>query len=159
MRKGWGSWACSAWRREDWDGILEMFVNIFRACVKRMGPDSFQWCPATGLEATGTKWSIRGSIWTWGRTSLLWGWQITGTGCPGGLWSLLLRRYSKPTWTQAYAACSRWTCFGRGVGLDDPQRFLPAPTILWFRGSVKYRLSGLQNQAHTLKQVANVGTT
>jgi len=26
----------------------------------------------------------------------------------------------------------RWPCFGRRVGLDDPQRSLPTPTILWF---------------------------
>ena len=29
-------------------------------------------------------------------------------------------------------ACCRWPCFGRGVGLDDPQRSLPTPNILWF---------------------------
>jgi len=29
-------------------------------------------------------------------------------------------------------ACCRWPCFGRRVGLDDPQRSLPTPTILWF---------------------------
>jgi len=28
--------------------------NIFRVGVRRMGPDSFQWCPATGQGATGT---------------------------------------------------------------------------------------------------------
>jgi len=27
---------------------------IFRVGVRRMGPDSFQWCPATGQGATGT---------------------------------------------------------------------------------------------------------
>jgi len=30
------------------------------------------------------------------------------------------------------ATCSRWPCFGRVVGPDDPQRSLPSPTILWF---------------------------
>ena len=30
------------------------------------------------------------------------------------------------------AACCRWPCFGRGFGLDDPQRSLPTPNILWF---------------------------
>jgi len=30
-------------------------INISRVGVKRMGPDSFQWCPATGLGAVGTK--------------------------------------------------------------------------------------------------------
>ena len=34
------------------------------------------------------------------------------------------------------AACCRWLCFGRRVGLDDPQRSLPTPTILWFCDSV-----------------------
>jgi len=57
---------------------------------------------------------------------------ISRTGWPGRLWSLLLWRYSRPTWTRSSAACSRWPCFGRGVGLDDPQRSLPTPNILWF---------------------------
>ena len=43
----------------------------------------------------------------WGRTSSLWGWRSTGPGCPGRLWSLLLRRYSNPAWTRSCAACSR----------------------------------------------------
>ena len=55
----------------------------------------------------------------------------TGTGCPGRLWSLLLWRYSRPAWTRSSAACCRWPCFGRRVGLDDPQRALPTPNILW----------------------------
>ena len=101
-----------------------------------MGPDSFQWCPATGQGAMGTKWSIGSPIWMWGRTSSLWGWQSTGIGCPEGLWILLLWRYSTPTWTRSCSACCRWPCFVRGVGLDDPQRSLPTPTILWFCDSV-----------------------
>jgi len=48
------------------------------------------------------------------------------------LWSLLLWRYSRPAWTRSSAACCRWPCFGRGIGLHDPQRSLPTPTILWF---------------------------
>ena len=72
------------------------------------------------------------SVWTWGRTSSLWGWWSTGTGCPGRLWSLLLWRYPRPAWTRSCAACCRWPCFGRRVGLDDPQSSLPTPTILWF---------------------------
>ena len=79
----------------------------------------------------GTNWSTGSSVWTWGRTSSLWGWRSTGTGCPGRLWSLLLCRYSRPAWTWSCAACCRWPCFGRRVGLDDPQSSLPTPTILW----------------------------
>jgi len=33
--------------------------------------------------------------WDTGRTSLLWGWHSTGTGCPERSWSLLLWRYSE----------------------------------------------------------------
>ena len=76
-------------------------------------------------------WGTGSSVWTWGGTSSLWGWQSTGTGCPGKLWILLLWRYSRPTWTRSCAAC-----FGRRVGLDDPQRALPTPTILWFCDSM-----------------------
>ena len=101
-----------------------------------MGPDSFQWCPVTGQGAMGTNWGTGSSIWTWGRTSSVWGWRSTGTGCPGRLWSLLLWRYSRPAWTRSCAAYCRWPCFGRGGGLDDPQRALPTPTILWFCDSV-----------------------
>ena len=97
-----------------------------------MGSHSFQWCQATGQGAMGTKWSTGSSIWTWGRTSSLWGWQSTGTGCPERLWSLLLWRYSKLAWTRSCSACCRWPFFGRGVGLDGPQKSFPTPNILWF---------------------------
>jgi len=47
---------------------------------------------------------------------------------------LLIWRYSRPTWTGSCAACCRWPCFGRGVGLDDPTE-VPSNTehsvILW----------------------------
>jgi len=43
-----------------------------------------------------------------------------------------LWRYSSPAWTRSCAPCCRWPCFGRRVGLGDPQRSLPTPTILWF---------------------------
>ena len=49
----------------------------------------------------------------------------------------LLCRYSRHTWTRSSAVCCRWLCFGRRVGLDDPQRSLPTPNILWFCDSVK----------------------
>ena len=68
----------------------------------------------------------------------LWGWRSPGTGCPGRLWSLLLWRYSSPAWTRSCAACCRWPCFGRGVGLDDPQSSLPTLNILWFCDASPY---------------------
>ena len=93
-----------------------MLTNISRVGVRRMGPDSFQWCPATGQGATGTKWNRGSSSWTWGRTSSLWGWRSPGPGWPGRLWNLLLWRCSKPAWTRSCAACSGWPCLGRGLG-------------------------------------------
>ena len=95
--------------------------NILWAGVKRMGPDSFQWGPATGQGATDINWSLGSSRWTRGRTSSHWGWRSTGTGCPEGLSRLLLYAYSKPAWMRSCASCCRWTCSGSGVGLDDTQ--------------------------------------
>ena len=46
-------------------------------------------------------------------------------------------RQVEETRTKSSAACCRWPCFGRRVGLDDPQRSLPTPTILWFCDSAK----------------------
>ena len=44
------------------------------------------------------------------------------------------RNYSEGVWhsDDLWVLLKRsWICFGRGVGLDDPQRSLPTPTILW----------------------------
>ena len=114
-------------------------------------PDSFQWCPATGQGAMGTNWSRGRSVWTGGRTSSLWGWWSTGTGCPGKLWSLPLWRYWRPTLRRYCAACCRWPCLGRRVGLDDPQRSLPNPNILWFCDSLTHLspLSQTNTQVHS----------
>ena len=73
----------------------------------------------------------------------------TGTGCPQRLWSLLWR-YSRPTWTRSCAACSRWPCFSREGGLDDPQRSLPTPTILGF-WELELRGPSSQNHSNTYK--------
>ena len=88
------------------------------------------------LWAMSTNGIIGSSSWTRGRTSLLWGWWSTGTCCLEGLWSLLLWTYSKLAQMRSCAAWSRWPCFGRGVGLHDPQRCLRTPNILWFCDSV-----------------------
>jgi len=45
-----------------WRGFT-LLINICRVGVRRTGPDSFQWCPATGQGATGTNWSRGSSSW------------------------------------------------------------------------------------------------
>ena len=67
-------------------------------------------------------------------------WRSAGTGCPGRWWSLLLWRYSRPSWTRSSTIYCRWPCFGRRSGLDDPQRSLPTPAILLFCDSVTLNL-------------------
>ena len=103
--------------KADWlsFALVKDSVSQTNQCDRKMGPNSFQWCPATGQGAMGTNWSTGSSVWTWGRASSLWGWRSTGTGCPGRLWSLLLWRYSRPAWTRPCAAFCRWPCFGRGL--------------------------------------------
>ena len=62
------------------------------------------------------------------------------------LWVLLLWRYWKPPSTRSCATCSRWPCFSRGVGLDDPQTSLPTPNILWFCDSVKREMQEVPSE-------------
>ena len=115
-----------------------MLTNISRVGVRRTGPSSFQWCPATGQGAMGTNWITGSSVWTWGRTSSLWGWRSTGTGCPGKLWNLLLWRYSRPTWTRSSVrpavgdpASARGLDKMTHWGPFQPQPFCDS-VILWF---------------------------
>lgn len=42
------------------------------------------------------------------------------------------QRSSKARWTWCWATCSGCLCLSSGVGLDDPQRSLPALNILRF---------------------------
>ena len=51
---------------------------------------------------------------------------------PGDFDCSLRLTCGSPSSKESCAACCRWPCFGRMVGLDEPQRSLPTPTILWF---------------------------
>uniref|UniRef100_A0A8V5GBF2 Uncharacterized protein n=1 Tax=Melopsittacus undulatus TaxID=13146 RepID=A0A8V5GBF2_MELUD len=55
---------------------------------------------------------------------------VTGTGCAGGLWSLLRWRYSRPAWTSSCVMYSRFSCSCRGVGLDDLSRSNPWDSVI-----------------------------
>jgi len=47
-----------------------------------------------------------------------------------------LWRYSRPAWTRSCAACCRWPCLGRGVGLTWPTEVPSNPyhsVTLWFQ--------------------------
>ncbi|PKU42534.1 hypothetical protein llap_7157 [Limosa lapponica baueri] len=45
-------------------GDLINAYKFLKAGVKRIGPDSSQWCPVTGQGATGTSWNTRNSVST-----------------------------------------------------------------------------------------------
>jgi len=70
-----------------------MRINATKYCVKEMEPGSFQCCPVTGPEATGTNWNTGRSLWVLGNIFSLRGWHSTGTGCPERLWSIHPWRY------------------------------------------------------------------
>lgn len=61
-----------------------------------------------------------------------WEWSNTVIDCPEKSRSLPSCKCSKPDWTQAWATCFSWPCFGRGVRLGDLKKLLPTFTILWF---------------------------
>ena len=48
---------------------------------------------------------------------------------------------TRQSWTRSSTAYCGWPCFGRRVGLDDPQRSLPTPNILWFCDYVNLAVS------------------
>ena len=120
------------WIPDEFRNCMQERVNYLPPCNEFLSVSSASHCNKNAMHDSGTG----SSVWTWGRTSSLWGWRSTGTGCRGRLWSLLLWRYSRAAWTRSCAACCRWPCFSRRVGLDDPQRSPPTPTILWFCDSI-----------------------
>jgi len=111
--------------------LLCIQINTCCGGVRKTETDSSQWCPVTGLEAMSRDQNTRTSTKQRKNIFLLWRWVRIGTGCPQRLWSLHPCRYSKPSWTQSWAAGCRWPCLRMGVGLDDLQRSLPASMILF----------------------------
>ena len=57
-RKDGESWACLAWRREEWKRILLTCTNILMEGISRMLPGCFLCCLATGQEAMGSNHGI-----------------------------------------------------------------------------------------------------
>lgn len=114
MRKGLESWACSAWRREDWKEVLLICTSISREAIHRMGPDFFLWCLATGYESMGLNWNTASSVCMWEKTFSLWGWLGTETGYTERWWSLLWR-HSKPTWMLPCWKQGVWTRWSQVV--------------------------------------------
>ena len=105
MRKGWANWVCLALRKEDWEVIL--FLSILTVGVKKTWPASFQPSVGTVQGEMAINWSIGSSAPIWKRTSSQWGWQRTGIGCPGRLWTLLLWMYLRPSGTHTCTTCCR----------------------------------------------------
>lgn len=69
--KGWGSWACLATGKDNWEGTPSMSTNIWTESGKRMEPGSSSLCWAIGQEALGRNWWPASSTWTWEKNSLL----------------------------------------------------------------------------------------
>ena len=128
MRKVWESWDCSAW-----GGLRGHLISVYRylqgdavRTESEIGIP-FQWCPVTGQGAVGTNWKTGGFVWTPGSTSVMCGWQSTGTGCPEGLWDLLLGEPRKsPGHDPGHSALG--VPAGTGVGSDGVRGpFQPQP--------------------------------
>jgi len=97
----------SVWMEEEsflWGCKPLMFINILSVWVNRTWPTPFQWSVGTGQGEMVINLSIGSSEPICEGTSW-WEWHSTGTGCPGRLWILLLRRYSRSAWMPT---CVAW---------------------------------------------------
>lgn len=139
--KVWESWDCLAWRMESLEKrsggsyqcvqVPELRVHREQSQVHFSGAQWQDW----SLEAMGTNWEVRGSLWTKRNTSSLWGEPSTDTGCLGRVESLTWR-YWKNILTSFQTTISGWPCLSRGLGPDDLPltcHFQPQPS----HGSLK----------------------
>ena len=99
---------------------------MLRVGVRRMGPDSFQWCPVTGQGAMSTNWSIGSSSFFPLRVTEHW------NRLPREVVESPSLEIFKTHLDKVLCSLLQVTLLRQGVGLDDPQRSLPTPTSLWF---------------------------
>ena len=85
----------------------------------------------------GTNWNTGSSVWTYGNTFLLWGWQSTSTGCPDRLWSHHLWRHSKAVWTCSWstlggaASAGLWTRWPPEVPSNLTYAVIHCSVVIW----------------------------
>lgn len=81
-----------------------------------------------------TSWNTGIPIWKWERTCLPWQELYTGRGFSERLWNFPHWRYSKPNWTQFWAACASWPCLQQGVwsrwSLKVPSNLYMSPPVI-----------------------------
>jgi len=119
-----------ALRKEDWEGIWLMFINILSVGDKGTWPTFFQWSVGTGQGEMAINWSVGSSAPVCEGTSW-WGWWSTGRGCTERLWSLLICRYSRSVWMPTCAACYREPALVEWMDLMIPKGPLQLLQI-WF---------------------------
>lgn len=95
-----------------------MCTNTWRESLKRE-PDSFQWCPVTGIEAMSLTQNTEASD-ELQETLSYWGWLIPGTDFPEWPW----------------VTSSSCPCLSRMLSQLVPKRHLPTSAFLWSCDSV-----------------------
>lgn len=108
MRKGCESWACSASRRNNWEGTSPISINISREGVRSMDETIFlvpsnrargrNWCTGTELRKNFVTVQV----------------TVHGTDCPEKVHSVPHFRYSRTAWSQSFAKGSGMTMFEQG---------------------------------------------
>jgi len=112
-----------------------MPLNICRVGVRRTGPDSFQWCPATGTRGNGHKVKA-GKFQLKVRKNFTLRVTEHWFRLPREVVDSPSLEIFQPRLAVVLCPLLWVTLLRQGVGLGDPQRSLPTPTMLGFCDSV-----------------------
>ena len=120
MRKGWGHWACLAWRREGCGETSLWPSSTWRESINRKGNGCLRGWTVIGQEGMVLYWDGRFRLdirrkFSTQRVMTHW------TGCPRRLWMPHPWRHSRPGWMWLWAAWSAgWRpCTQQGLELNE----------------------------------------
>ena len=104
MRKGWGNWACLAWRGEVSGKTSLQPSSTWREHINSRGNGCLRGWIVIGQGGMVLNWDKGGLGWILERSFSHRGWWRTGTDFPRRLWMPHPWRHSRPGWMWFWAA-------------------------------------------------------